>query len=158
MAEVMVVHASTPERIRRFNKVVSELKIPFEGKIRKGYAPVFPYKVEFWVYKTKEECMPAFLEFIKSNTSGAGDASARPMQGMIGMVGMGLKWLSWLRHQWEKTYQTMRGRRHLIGANALEVPDMSKVKQFAPMVEGWGHSAVIAIIKDNKNSKGHEEL
>jgi hypothetical protein len=159
MAEVLVVHASTPERIRKFNEAVSQLQIPFEGRIRKGYAPVFPYKVESWIYKTKEECVPELLKFIKSNTSGAEMAGVRPLQGVTLTAGRILKFISWIRHQYEKFHCTfIKRRRELIGRNVLDIPDMSKINPSEPSVEGWGHSAVICVINDNKNKRGQEEL
>lgn len=159
MAEALVIHASTPERIRRFNKAVSELKVPFEGKLRKGHAPVFPYKVELWVYKTKEEAMPAFLEFLNSNTGEVSvNGYVRPIQSLACSLTWAMSTVAGIRNIITHIRNRIHGRTQLNQNNGFFAVNMKKYNVGKPIIPGWGHSKVLGVFKDCRNSRGQEEL
>lgn len=157
MAEILVLHASTARRIEEFNKAVSKLQLPYEGKVRKGTAPVFPYKVELWLYKTKKECVPQFLEFVQSNTTEVSGA-VRPMQGLVNLATGGITYLVSARNFMRRINRWLHRRPADIHDNRLSVPDMKNVKRSPSVVPGWGYAKVFGVFGDHYNKNGEEEL
>lgn len=154
--EVMIVHASTPKRIAMFNKAVSELKFPFEGKERTGYSPVFPYKVELWNYKMKKEVVPLFLQFVKGNTLDV-SRSVRALQGLANFGTRCIVILAKLR-QWTRNVDyKLHGKKSSTPLTFQSV-DMKGVKGVPATVPGWGYSKVLGLFPDHYNHLGQEEL
>lgn len=160
MAEVPIIHASTPERIKRFNEAVANLKLPYEGELMKGYSPVFPYKAEIWFYKMKEECVPEFLKFVKSNTIEV-SGTMRPMQNAVNMGTGLLSFMVNLRYavmrlkMFLKLYK--KGNKNPTKSSFRTV-NMNPIETGDPSVPGWGYAKVLGVFPDHRNSDGEEEL
>jgi len=156
--EVLILHASTPKRIEKFNKIVSELKIPFDGKYRKGHAYVFPYKVEPWIYKTKLQAMPEFLKFVKGNTMEI-STGWRPLQGLLNFTtGIITVFSKILRFFNGLKYRRRKGYKCKASKNSIDTVKMNEVKPAKKIVPGWGYSKVICTFPDHTNARGEEEL
>lgn len=165
MTEIMVLHASSPMRLKKLNESIKELRLPYEGKIREGYSIVYPYKVELWNYKVKEECVPMFLEFLKGNTSEISSSSSkrRPVQMVTNLLLKPLGIFSKIAIVMFLIGRVIKMRRiRNLGVdykrNHLKTYDMTKVNSGPKIVPGWAYSKVLFGMPDEKNKDGEEEL
>jgi len=157
IAEVVMAHVSAQKRIEEFNRVASQLKLPYEGKIRKGYSQPFPYKAEIWIYKMKKEVVPEFLKFVNSNTSQV-LTSERPLQGALNLIVSLMSAMSWLRDRWVNFRRWTQRKPPDRTKHTMEIVDMDNIEKGPKMVDGWGFTKVIGIIPDTINNENEEEL
>lgn len=157
MAEVVITHVSTPRRIEEFNKIVTQLEIPYEGKMRKGATPIFPYKKEDWIYKMKDEAVPVFLEFVKANTDEI-SGMQRPAQGLANSLTWLIKLVVTLRDTKRKIKCFLTRYPYGNTPHGIELIDMLKVKKGPKLVRGWGYAKVWFRFKDHYNNRLEEEL
>jgi hypothetical protein len=158
MAELVTTIASTDRGIREMVKDVTNMEIPYKGKIREGTAPVFAYKVETWIFKTKKECMPVLIQYLKDNTEEI-SGSVRPIQGVTNGAAWFLSFVINIRNKYTRFMNVVRRRKyrniHPGGFNTVKMSDFKKGKARVP---GWRYSKVWGWFPDHYNSNGEEEL
>jgi len=154
--EVVILHATTPRRIREFNNAVKNLKFPYEGRDRSGYSPVFPYKMELWSYKMKKEVVPEFLKFVQANTSEV-SSSPRPVQNFANFAQFWLKLIANTKNYYDEIKCRILGKKRRTKNNII-IPNMKKVPRSQGTVPGWGYSKVLLAFPDHYNQSGEEEL
>ena len=152
-----MVHVSSSKRISEFNKIVSDLKFKYDGKMRSGYSQPFPYKAELWIYKMKKEVVPEFLKFVNGNTSQV-MTSERPLQGIINFAVFMMSFTARIKDKFISLKRKIHGKPPDKTRHIMQTVDMSKIEKGKKMVDGWGYTKVIGIIPDTINSEGEEEL
>lgn len=159
MAEIPMLVAGTDKEIETMKEYYSKMKIPIEGKTRKGYSPVFPYEAKLLIFKMKDEAVPTFLASVKGSTSEiTGSSSYRPVQRIINLFPKMLSIFTMFQDLLFKIRCRIKGTKGFTYSQAIRTVNMSDVKPTPKGFPGWIYTCVLGKLEDQKNEKGEEML
>lgn len=159
MTHLLISKISDPIYDQEWLNKLNKLRIPYEGKYRKGYCIPFVEEVKFYMIRIKKEAVPGLLEVLPARNILDAETLCHTVKTLNGHEASLDKWTNKTKTSRFKLFMLKTGVKALTKLFGLfNVNKVQDVAQKGELQAGHANIFIIGEFKDPVDKEGNEQL